>query len=217
MSQIRRMGRNVRVAVRRALKLDDHGQIFNRIYTDSAWKTGSGPGSTEEDTRPYREFLQAFLRDHAITSVADLGCGDWQFSKLMDWSGIDYTGMDVSTVALDIARKNSGGAHRFIHLNGASDDLPKADLLLAKDVLQHLSIQDIQGVLSRLNGYKFALLTNGYPPRQSRMVNSNIQPGERSRPLDFTAPPFNLKGRIVFRYTGHEPKETFLWSRDAQG
>ena len=42
------------------------------------------------DFRP--ETYQQFLKDNAIRSVVDAGCGDWEFSQAIDWTGIDYKG-----------------------------------------------------------------------------------------------------------------------------
>jgi hypothetical protein len=33
------------------------------------------------------------------------------------------------------------------------------------------------------------------------------------RPVDLTAPPFNVKGKYIFKFTADEPKVTFLWQR----
>jgi SAM-dependent methyltransferase len=79
-----------------------HGEIFDFIYRNDVWKGGSGASSHEEATREYREFLTQFMQAAKITSVVDLGCGDWQFSRYIDWSGIDYTGVDASAVVLKI-------------------------------------------------------------------------------------------------------------------
>ena len=213
MRQLIRLVKNAKVSARRRLGLDDHARLFDEVYSGNAWVSGSGPGSSAADTAPYREFLKAFLADRQVKSVVDLGCGDWQFSGLIDWSGIDYTGVDVSKVALELAKSRAGPLVKFQHVNGVADQLPSADLLVAKDVLQHWSNQDILQFLPRLTEYKYALLTNGFPPRHTRRLNANIVPGERARPLDLAAAPFNVPGRIVFAYEGHEPKQVFLWER----
>jgi len=76
----------------------DHKRIFNNIYQNNLWDFGSGPGSLEQNTTEYRIFLQNFIRQNKIKRVLDIGCGDWRFSRLMDWSGLVYTGIDVSDV-----------------------------------------------------------------------------------------------------------------------
>src|SRR5690242_14927069 len=80
-----------------------HKEIFTEIYDKNIWG-GSGGGSDPENTVEYRRRLQKFLKDYNIKSVVDYGCGDWAFSHLMDWTGIDYKGVDVVE---SVIRKNN--------------------------------------------------------------------------------------------------------------
>src|SRR5258708_3166902 len=110
--------RELAAAGRRLLGIDEHARVFNRYYRSDAWiGGGSGSGSTPSVTAPYRDFLTSFLRENNIRSVVDLGCGDWQFSRLIDWSGIDYLGVDVSGVVLENTSKFAKPGIRFLELN----------------------------------------------------------------------------------------------------
>jgi 2-polyprenyl-3-methyl-5-hydroxy-6-metoxy-1,4-benzoquinol methylase len=86
-------------------------QVFADIYRQAIWGTNaqgagnSGPGSTLHATLVYRTFLQQFLKDNAIRSVVDAGCGDWEFSQALDWSGIDYKGFDIVESAIVEAKR----------------------------------------------------------------------------------------------------------------
>ena len=68
---------------------------FIQIYKNKTWFEGSGSGSFPENTEQYRALLQQYISKYGVKSVIDIGCGDWKFSKLMDWSGITYLGLDV--------------------------------------------------------------------------------------------------------------------------
>jgi SAM-dependent methyltransferase len=72
------------------------------------WGAGSGPGSASHETIAYRAFLQGFLQWNRVRSVVDLGCGDWQFSRFIDWSGVDYTGVDVVAPVIEATAPASG-------------------------------------------------------------------------------------------------------------
>jgi SAM-dependent methyltransferase len=195
---------------RRLAGVDEHARVFNRYYKSDAWiGGGSGSGSTPEVTAPYRDFLSRFLRDHNIKSVVDLGCGDWQFSKLIDWSRIDYLGVDVSRTVLDNTRKFAKPGIRFIELNGTSSSLPGADLLIMKDVMQHWSNEDIEQFLLNLPKFQYALITNGSHKGSDR-TNSQTQTGG-CRPVDLTATPFNVRGDYVLEFQADEPKILFSW------
>jgi len=115
-------------------RIPTHKEVFDRIYS-SNFRGGSGPGSSEENTRQYRAFLKEFLVSNRIKSVVDVGCGDWQLSRHIGWSGIDYLGIDVSAVAIDNTKRFARPGVAFRELDATRDALPPADLLIAKDVL----------------------------------------------------------------------------------
>ena len=139
--------------------------VFEKIYTENAWGKGSGDGSTPEATIEYRAFLTKFLADHKddIKTIADIGSGDWQFSRLMDWSNHDYTGYDcVATLVETNNRTFAGSNVRFRHLDILTEELPMVyDLIILKDVLQHWTNGAIVRTLTRLQKKaKYILVTN---------------------------------------------------------
>jgi SAM-dependent methyltransferase len=155
----------------------DHAAIFDDIYRKDLWKGGSGTGSGEADTRAYRDFLHNFMRSNGVRSVLDVGCGDWQFSRHMDWTGIAYLGVDVSNVVLQTTRTFARPGVEFRALNAVADPLPAADLLIMKDVLQHWSNADILALLPKLPSFRYALITNGFLPDQNDQINKDIPTG----------------------------------------
>ncbi len=197
---------------RHYLGIDEHARIFNRHYRNDDWVGGgSGTGSTPEATATYREFLISFLETRGIRRVVDLGCGDWQFSRLIDWSGIDYTGIDVSGVVLENTKRFAASNIKFFEMNGTSPRLPGADLLIMKDVIQHWSNDDITKFLPNLARFKYALITNG-SHKGADETNSPSKTGG-CRPVDLTLPPFSLEGEYVLDFQADEQKITFLWQQ----
>lgn len=190
-----------------------HAEIFDDIYRNDRWQGGSGAGSREEATRDYRVFLQDFMRRNAVASVVDMGCGDWQFSRHMDWSGIDYTGTDASAVVLETTRDCTRPGVRFLQTNAVTDDLPAADLLIVKDVLQHWSNADILAFLPQLAKYRSALITSSFPDYALGHVNRDMPAGVNFRPIDPGKSPFDLPGGFVFSFVAGDPKQVFLWRR----
>jgi SAM-dependent methyltransferase len=122
---------------------------FDQIYASGGWDgKGSGPGSTEPFTREFRGVFEKLLVERKIKSVFDLGCGDWQWQRHVDWSGINYRGWDVSAIALEEAGSHipltplgsPGGKFYLQQLDAFSSALwPEADLMIVKDVLHHIS------------------------------------------------------------------------------
>ncbi len=171
---------------------------FEAIYREDRWSNGSGPGSHPNNTIEYRGFLARFIEANSVGSVTDLGCGDWQFSRFIDWSGVRYVGLDVVPA---IVERNArlyqapGIAFRVLQ---SLDDLPGGDLLVAKEVLQHLPNDTVARYLAAITGrYRFALLTNAIEPAEQ--ANRDIGFGDW-RPLRLDLPPFGARGAAVFSY-----------------
>ena len=114
--------------------------VFDDIYKNNRWGFGSGHGSLPSVTKGYRDFLEKFIRDNEIKHVVDYGCGDWQFSRLIDWGSATYTGLDiVPSVVDENNKKHATETITFKSIQPGDTKLPKGDLIIVKDVLQHLS------------------------------------------------------------------------------
>lgn len=181
--------------------------VFEHIYEAGVWGTNdagegtSGSGSTLESTAVYRAFLQAFMKEHDIHSVVDAGCGDWEFSSKIDWRGIDYKGFDIAHQVVEHDKKlyTKPNIH-FFEADIVETDLPKADLLISKHVLQHLPNASVKKFLEKqLPKYKHVLIMSGVHHVTFAGENTDISPGGY-RTLDLTAPPFNVVGLKTLNY-----------------
>jgi len=163
---------------------------FEKIYKYNVWVFGSGSGSLPFNNKPYLEYLQGFLDTHGeITSVLDIGCGDWQISKNIDWTGKNYLGVDVAKNVLTTTQKKYTTENiRFKVLNVLKDEIPSADLIIVKDVLQHLSNDHIKQLVRRVDtaGYKYLLVVND---ECKLPFNFDIKDG-KYRPLNVSVRPF---------------------------
>jgi SAM-dependent methyltransferase len=135
------------------------------------------------------------MKTHGIKSVVDAGCGDWEFSQTLDWTGIDYKGYDIVAKVVEANKTRFAKPNiQFFTGNIVEDDLPAADLLISKHVLQHLPNSDVQKFLDRqAKKYKHVLLVNGVHPVFMTGRNADIKPGGY-RELDVTQPPFKARG-----------------------
>jgi SAM-dependent methyltransferase len=185
---------------------------FERIYERNSWGHGSGEGSLPVHVRPYVAFLQNFMRERRIARVVDFGCGDWQFSKSIDWRGVDYRGFDVvgSVIATNRANYQTGQVS-FHEIESADYDLPAADLLIVKDVLQHWSDESILEFLPRLRAYRYSLITNCVNPRGETTHRPIADGGFRY--LDIRLSPFCTAAREVLSFSNHRPLARRLFER----
>ncbi len=74
---------------------------FTDIYEKNLWGGAegeyySGVGSYREDLIiPYKEWLKDFIAKENISSIVDLGCGDFNIGKQLTSMVSQYTGVDI--------------------------------------------------------------------------------------------------------------------------
>jgi SAM-dependent methyltransferase len=175
--------------------------VFDDIYQNNRWGFGSGNGSLPSVTKKYRKYLEQFIRDNHIKTVVDYGCGDWQFSYLIDWQDAHYTGLDiVPQVIEDDTKKYATSKISFQVLKPGAPVPVTGELLIVKDVLQHMSTADIKLFLANvLPHFKYALITNCISPEET--VNDDVATGE-FRPLDLRRPPYDVPAEVVLEFAG---------------
>jgi 2-polyprenyl-3-methyl-5-hydroxy-6-metoxy-1,4-benzoquinol methylase len=166
-------------------------EVFSKIYKEDLWHGGSGAGSKLENVKEYVEVLQKYIDKPEVKTVLDLGCGDWQFSKFLDLSSVSYLGVDVvESVIESNSTSYSASNVKFISRDITTYEIPKVDLIICKDVLQHLCNKDVVTILVKIiTSSKFSLITNDFNPENTE--NKNIDNGDY-RCLDLTLSPFYL-------------------------
>lgn len=162
---------NNRVIFRLRYSKMDRSQAFNYIYSHKKWgedkikckKYYSGKGSYEEQyVLPYIAVIRAMIKDRGIKSIVDLGCGDFNVGKAImeDTVNVKYVGVDIVQGMIDELSEEYGAKNiDFKCLDIVDNDLPEADLCLIRQVLQHLDNDEIQQILSKLDKYKYVVIT----------------------------------------------------------
>jgi SAM-dependent methyltransferase len=172
---------------------------FNRIYAEGTWgkdvagKGTSGTGSTLEITREYRAYVEDFIQTHNVKSVVDAGCGDWSFSRAIEWGDASYLGVDIASEVIATVRNKYEKGRITFQVGDITDELPAADLLISKDVLQHLSNTLVHKFIRnnlRKGKYKWVILTN-----DRGTSNRDVASGGY-RAIDLAAPPFEVRGLV---------------------
>lgn len=159
--------------------------IFDSIYKTSYWGYKSGPGSDPVAAKKWVEAVNRHLETDEIASVLDVGCGDFRLGSNYNLTGKMYYGVDVSSEVME-ANVNTDNVS-FIVGDALKIDLPKTDLVLIKDVLQHLPNKDAISLVNKfLNTAKVVLMCNDYDS-----MNIDIAPGGH-RGLDLQKAPYNL-------------------------
>lgn len=168
----------------------DIKKIFSLIYHNNYWgneESRSGAGSDLAQTQVIRDQLPGLLRQWQIASMIDVPCGDFHWMAHVDLD-LEYAGADVVSELIRHNTELYGNARRtFLVLDVTADAVPRADLIFSRDLLVHLSFQDIAKALLAMqrSGSQY-LLTTTFTDR-----NDNIDiPTGHWRPLNFAKAPF---------------------------
>ena len=176
-------------------------KIFSNIYKYNLWGFGSGTGSLKFNNQQYIDFMNNFLKDHNdISSIIDLGCGDWQLHKHINLNNKKYLGIDIVDEVIKVNKKKYGNLKiDFLCNNFLKEKIPNADLIIVKDVLQHLSDENIKTFLNNIKNvkYKYLLITNDVSKFN---LNYFDIPNGMYKPLDITKSPYNYKSKIMLKY-----------------
>ena len=137
---------------------------FTKIYDKKIWGNGSGAGSSPAYNVRYMDILQNHMRKNDVKTVMDIGCGDWQHSQFVDWSGIEYVGLDVVKSVVEKNQDLYGKENiKFFHMDATKISIPfKFDLVIIKDVLQHWDDETITIFMDKLlsAGHKQIMIIN---------------------------------------------------------
>lgn len=174
---------------------------FDKMYRLKRWvgdsdSSGSGTGSTVAGNFQYVQTISRMISELDIQSVVEVGCGDFVVMNNVQFGVATYHGWDVSKIAINLARQLTNNPGTHFSVSGVNQVYEGGDLLVLKDVLQHLSIQDGTRILSQLHKYKYAIITNDLNPGQPN-VDRDLKTGLPLLPggyrsLDVRQPPFDL-------------------------
>src|SRR6266704_1834181 len=76
-------------------RVDKARAAFTKIYEENLWRLDEVPPQLELLQR-IATLIEDNIRKYKVTTVAEFGCGFWNYAKLVDWNGLTYDGYDVS-------------------------------------------------------------------------------------------------------------------------
>lgn len=168
-------------------------RVFRHIFQTNYWGSPtsvSGPGSELAQTAIIRAAIPPLLARHGVKHLLDAPCGDFHWMREVDLAGIRYTGVDI--VPDIIARDTTSFAspsREFLVCDLVEGALPRADLILCRDCLVHLSYDDTRRAIDnfRRSGATWLLTTTFTAPRE----NHDIVTGDW-RPVMLEAAPYRF-------------------------
>lgn len=191
-------------------------EIFSDIYRNEKWsklpgeKFGSGSGShLEKVIAPYINLLLQIVQCNNIRSIVDIGCGDFWIMRQV-FSALEknnyayfYSGVDVVEELINYNAANFGKQNvKFYCCDFAQDDFKIAgELIIIRQVLQHLSNADIKKILQKTAAFKFVLVTESIYDGADKIYNVDKVADYKTRG-DFKSgvfleqPPYNFKNIV---------------------
>ncbi|MEO6731854.1 MAG: class I SAM-dependent methyltransferase [Ferruginibacter sp.] len=195
-------------------KIED---IFSQIYKENIWgevdakknvEFYSGSGSHNNTSIEYVEYIADFINSNGITSVTDIGCGDFNIGSQIcqNLTSAKYTGVDIVPSLIERNIENYATDRiNFICANALKDKVPVSDLLLIRQVFQHLSNEDILLTIKNVfPGFKHIIITEQQLKDEYIIKKNRNKPSGPHTRLDclnssvfLENKPFNLRTELV--------------------
>ncbi|WP_329581373.1 class I SAM-dependent methyltransferase [Kitasatospora sp. NBC_01250] len=175
--------------------------LFSETYRTNHWgspESVSGPGSEMRQTEAARAALTSVLARYPIRTVTDAGCGDVNWIRHVD--GFDrldaYLGLDVVPDLVQLNQERHGSERiSFRQADLSRDDIPTADLVIARDCLVHLTHHEVLAFLDRVAASRSTyLLATTYVGEAENRDTTDTQ----WRPLNLQAAPFHLPEPVEY-------------------
>ncbi len=194
-------------------------KIFDNIYDQRVWTNegnGSGSGSEPQNTINTINVLVKIIRDNNIKTMIDIPCGSCKWTRLLleelkkQNIKIKYFGFDIADEPIANANKELESLKSYHDIEIKFGDLtniiyPKADLLLCRDVLQHLSYDNIFKIINNFSKADIKLFLLG---AYLYCDNRNINNGEYF-PINLALNPFNMFPDAI--YYDSPDGNKYLW------
>jgi hypothetical protein len=174
---------------------------FSEVYEKALWgddETRSGWGSKRDSghVQSTLGYLREIVPRYKIESLSDIPCGDfnWQSLLLAEHEDLDYVGYDIVPSLIKDNRAKYSGI--IFHTLDITKEIPRrADLILCKDMLNHLTYDDIRLTINNMkrSGSTYLLASNDFTWPENVEVRNE---GNGHRPVDICKPPLNYPAPI---------------------
>ncbi len=170
--------------------------VFEKIYRENLWgdaESRSGTGSGLAATEKVRKGLLDAIQHLGVQTIVDAPCGDFYWlstvdlSKNLTW----YRGFDIVPQVIEQNNKRFGSQKIFFEAKDLIKRVPpRADLILCRHLLIHLTFEDCLRVLRnfKASGSRYLMITN--QPHIER--NDEIIFTGSYRPVNLHLAPFNF-------------------------
>ncbi len=187
-------------------------QVFSQIYESRSWGGSadeyfSGPGSRDSRiVSPYVESVRAFANSFGNKlDAVDLGCGDFSVGAQIRSAFAAYRAYDVVVAVIEQNKREYRDRDtEFGYIDIVEQPLPHGDVVMLRQVLQHLSNAQIARIVPKLTHYRYLIVTEhlpgtrDFPPNLDMPMSAGVRVGRQKEGIAqdsgvvLTAPPFSL-------------------------
>jgi hypothetical protein len=176
-------------------KWGDPSSIINR--KNKKYYSGGGTDPDNDKNNTYINLIQSYVDRDDVNTVIEIGCGDWEVSSRINWTSVKYTGYDVvdELIQYNIDTYSNESVKFICDSNIIVENILKADLLIVKDVFQHLPLSFYENFIKDITkNFKYNIITNDYAYN-----NLNIDFGGYTG-NNFSSSPFFLKWDLLIEW-----------------
>ncbi len=148
---------------------------------------GAGPGSTLEVGKKFVTWLRGQIKKRGIKSINDAGCGRvaWCTDAELSSLGVVYSKFDLDPEYSD----------DIIKCDITQEAMPRADLIICKDVFRHLDLDQVKAALALFDAKHLVCDTDPGAPNEHRA----------ERPLDME----KLLGKPISKILSTEKRNSW--------
>jgi SAM-dependent methyltransferase len=183
-------------------------EIFSSIYREKAWGapgldycSGNIPVVIEGYVAGVRDYLSA----QAPATIVDIGCGDFEAGRRLTDLAHSYIACDVVPALVERNRRKFQYPNvTFVVLDATLDPLPQGDIVIVKQVFQHLRNDQIATIVRKLRPFKTWIIsehtpTGPFEPNRDMNTDSSVRGHDPSinSGVVLTEPPFSIKPRTT--------------------
>lgn len=162
---------------------------FSQIYRENIWRgtdSLSGPGSGIPATTFTGHAIVDLVFRMNFRSILDVGCGDGFWMPSLP----GYVGIDPTPEAIARARENH--PDRAYLLGDIRTVTLQADLVIVRDVMQHLAIGEAQSLLAAAFARGKFVLASTYKGGKNEGIDEGRLLKGWAYDIDLEQPPFSL-------------------------
>jgi SAM-dependent methyltransferase len=207
-------------------RFDSSQDVFNGVYQNQRWGAqgdGSGSGSEPQFAAATVDAIEQLLIQYDAHVIVDAACGACKWTPMLiervrGQRHLQYIGIDVSDIALERCKINLQQQFPDIvtlyHGDMTNYPFPRADMLICRDVLQHMSYQAIKAAITNFAQSDIRIFALGaYLPSDNQ--NRDIETGDYFT-IDLKQAPFFMHApiQVVPEANDGQLKYLFIYTKE---